>query len=221
MADNLQTIIASNIAALRKSRGFTQAELAERLGYSDKSVSKWERGDGLPDVLCLKAMADLFGVSMDYMLEAEHEASEAASGSAPGNAPSPPAGVYRINHRNIAAVSVAGVWLLAALVFVVGLIAGRPLVTAFFIAIPVSAILLTVFSSLWGTRTHLFLSVTLLVWGVLLLVCWVLRDRDPWLLLSLGLPGTAVVWLSCRVTTKIKPESAAEDDNFQDSPPSA
>ena len=47
-SDNLQTVIAVNIAALRRARGFTQAELAKRLGYSDKSVSKWERGDGLP-----------------------------------------------------------------------------------------------------------------------------------------------------------------------------
>lgn len=209
-AEHLQSIIAGNIAALRRSRGFTQAELAERLGYSDKSVSKWERGDGLPDVLCLKAMADLFGVSLDYMLEEEHPSDGESTPSASVSPAAPPAEErYQVNRRNIAALSVAGVWLLAALVFVAGLIAGRTLVTSFFLAVPVSAILLTVFSSLWGNRTHLFLSVTLLVWGTLLLICWVLRDRNPWLLMTLCAPAAVVVWLSCRVTTKKPAESGS------------
>ena len=179
-----------------------------KLGYSDKSVSKWERGDGLPDVLCLKAMADLFGVTVDYMLTADHPdtASDPASGDGRGASGDAPAEVYQVNRHNIAALSVAGVWLLAGLVFVAGLIAGKPPVVSFFLALPISAILLTVFSSLWGTRMHLFLSVTALVWGVLLLVCWILRDRDPWLLMTLGIPATVVVWLSCRVRTKKPPE---------------
>lgn len=204
-AENLQSVIAGNIAALRRARGFTQAELAEKLGYSDKSVSKWERGDGLPDVLCLKAMADLFGVTVDYMLTAEHP----DPAEVPENVPAgeePREEIYQVNRRTIAALSVAGVWLLAAMVFVVSLVAGKTLVTPFFLALPVSAILLIVFSSLWGTRTHLFFSVTALVWGVLLTVCWVLRGKDPWLLLILGLPATVVVWLSCRVTTKKPPD---------------
>ena len=195
-ADNLQSVIAGNISALRRSRGFTQAELAERLGYSDKSVSKWERGDGLPDVLCLKAMADLFGVTLDYMVEENHPAD--VEGASPAPEPLPDKEQYQVNRRTIAALSVAGVWLLAALVYVAGLIAGKTLVTSFFLAVPVSAILLTVFSSLWGNRPHLFLSVTLLVWGTLLLICWVLRDRNPWLLMTLCAPAAVVVWLSCR-----------------------
>ncbi len=206
-ADNLQSVIAGNISALRRSRGFTQAELAERLGYSDKSVSKWERGDGLPDVLCLKAMADLFGVTLDYMVEENHPAD--VKGASPAPEPLPDKEQYQVNRRTIAALSVAGVWLLAALVYVAGLIAGKTLVTSFFLAVPVSAILLTVFSSLWGNRTHLFLSVTLLVWGTLLLICWVLRDRNPWLLMTLCAPAAVVVWLSCRVTTKKPPESGS------------
>ena len=204
-AENLQSVIAGNIAALRRARGFTQAELAEKLGYSDKSVSKWERGDGLPDVLCLKAMADLFGVTVDYMLTAEHPDPAEVPENVPAGEESREE-IYQVNRRTIAALSVAGVWLLAAMVLVVGLIAGKTLVTPFFLALPVSAILLIVFSSLWGTRTHLFFSVTALVWGVLLTVCWVLRGKDPWLLLILGLPATVVVWLSCRVTTKKPPD---------------
>ena len=65
---DLTRILAANIAARRKSAGMTQAGLAEKLGYSDKTVSKWERAEGVPDVLCLKRMADLFGVKVDDLL---------------------------------------------------------------------------------------------------------------------------------------------------------
>ena len=62
MAD-IRSIIAENIAALRKSARLTQAELAERLNYSDKAVSKWERGDSIPDVIVLSELASLFSVN--------------------------------------------------------------------------------------------------------------------------------------------------------------
>ena len=55
-------IIAENITALRKSARLTQAELAEKLNYSDKAISKWERGDSVPDVLVLAELAELYGV---------------------------------------------------------------------------------------------------------------------------------------------------------------
>ena len=199
--DKLQTVIAANIASLRRARGLTQAGLAERLGYSDKSVSKWERAEGLPDVLCLKAMADLFGVSVDYMLEEEHPSPDPALSPA-GSHPAPADPGYRVNRHNIAAVSIVGVWLLAAAVFVVSILHGETLILPFALALPVSGVLLIVFAALWGNRLQLFFSVTVLVWGLLFLVCWILRDRSPWLLMSLGLPATVVVWLSCRVRTR-------------------
>ena len=57
---DLKPIFAENLAVLRKKKGWTQLELAERLNYSDKAVSKWERGESLPDVTILKQIADLF-----------------------------------------------------------------------------------------------------------------------------------------------------------------
>ena len=68
----LKFIIAKNIQALRQEKGMTQVELAEKLNYSDKSVSKWERGESLPDITVLKGIADLFEVSLDYLTEDEH-----------------------------------------------------------------------------------------------------------------------------------------------------
>ena len=61
----LEKTVAANITELRKSRQLTQLELAEKLNYSDKTISKWERGDGLPDLKTICRMAEIFGVSVD------------------------------------------------------------------------------------------------------------------------------------------------------------
>ena len=69
----LNEIIALNIANLRKAKGLTQQELAERFDYSDKTVSKWELGQAIPSLEVLKQLGDYFGVTVDYFL---HEDSE-------------------------------------------------------------------------------------------------------------------------------------------------
>ena len=63
--ETLRKNISQKITFYRKAAGLTQLELAEKLNYSDKSVSKWERGDGLPDITVLSNMAELFGISVD------------------------------------------------------------------------------------------------------------------------------------------------------------
>ena len=60
--------IGKTIASLRKSKGWTQVELAEKLNVSDKAVSKWESEAGFPEISQLPAMANLFGVTIDYLM---------------------------------------------------------------------------------------------------------------------------------------------------------
>ena len=61
-------VVAQNIFYLRTKNHMTQYELGEKLNYSDKAISKWERGDAIPDVFVLKKIADLFEVTVDYIL---------------------------------------------------------------------------------------------------------------------------------------------------------
>ena len=152
--ENLQKIIAQNITLLRRENGMTQAGLAEKLGYSDKSVSKWERADGVPDVFCLKAMAELFGVTVDYLLEADHPEREPSS---PAEHEEPGAGEsYTVSRRNIALLSVAGVWLLAAIVFLILHLSGITNFAPFAAALAVSALLFVIFNYVvnYGIRRH-------------------------------------------------------------------
>ena len=66
--EELKVRIGANIARLRKQKRMTQAELAERLNYSDKAVSKWERAESMPDVLTLMLLADQFGTDVNELL---------------------------------------------------------------------------------------------------------------------------------------------------------
>lgn len=71
MAD-IKNNIAKNITELRILNNMTQMELAEKLNYSDKTISKWERGDSSPDISVLVEIADMFGVTLDYLVRTEN-----------------------------------------------------------------------------------------------------------------------------------------------------
>ena len=66
--ENLKSIITSNLIKYRKQAGLTQAQLASKLGYSDKTVSKWEREEGVPDIYILKQIADLYGITVNDLI---------------------------------------------------------------------------------------------------------------------------------------------------------
>lgn len=67
--EEVKNIVAKNIYELRKKNNMTQLELAEKLNYSDKTVSKWEKGENSPDITVLVEIANIFGVSLDYLVK--------------------------------------------------------------------------------------------------------------------------------------------------------
>ena len=79
--EDLAPIIGNNLAKLRNARGLTQGQLAEKFNYTDKSISKWECGEGAPDINTLQALADFYGVTIDYLCHPHSEAALEAQGS--------------------------------------------------------------------------------------------------------------------------------------------
>jgi len=71
--EGLAEIVGSNLQTLRKANNLTQQELADKLHYSDKSISKWELGYATPSVDILKEFADYFGVTVDYLITPHEE----------------------------------------------------------------------------------------------------------------------------------------------------
>ncbi|MBQ4612535.1 MAG: helix-turn-helix transcriptional regulator [Clostridia bacterium] len=187
--DDLKKIIANNISQLRRDNGVTQLELAERLNYSDKAVSKWERGESYPDVATLKEIADMFSVTVDYLLQAEHVQEKVKRRE-----------YTRKQKRNrflIAAISCVLVWLIATFVFtsmdMIPQVRGGWL--AFVYAVPVTAIVCLVFNSIWGRPRMNFVIISVLMWSVLATVCLTMLTLNLWLLFLVGIPGQIIIVL--------------------------
>ena len=150
--EKIRENFSHNLACYRRDLGLTQLELAEKLNYSDKSVSKWERGEGLPDLYIIKCIADLFGVTVDDMI-----------GEKKIKRP--------ILHRNkiiITALSVGIVWFVATVLFFVFSISipSFPSWHFYIYALTISSIVATVFACLWWNKFFKFLSVSAIIWSV-------------------------------------------------------
>lgn len=155
--DLLKQRIAANLAYYRKMNNLTQAELGERISYSDKSVSKWERGEGVPDIYVFALLADQYGISVNDLLSE--------------NAPPPPVPDSLVNRQRFIMflMSVGLAWLVATIAFTVLRLAVASYEQAWFVfilAIPASSIVAVVLTSLWWGMTARFLSVSALVWSV-------------------------------------------------------
>ncbi len=197
----LKAIIAKNIAELRQSSGLTQLEFAEKLNYSDKAVSKWERGESLPDITVLAAIAALFEVTLDYLITEEHPVEE----ETPAEEPESPEEVA-VRRRSIwqnrtivTCLGVLSVWFVALAFFVIAEMVSASTwhVFAFVYALPVSTVVWLVFNSVWFNRRRNYFIVSCLMWATLFALCMSFRSlaADIWKLFSLGAFGQPVIIL--------------------------
>lgn len=188
--EDLKNIIAGNIGQLRRNAGMTQLDLAERLNYSDKAISKWERGESLPDIVTIKEIADLFSVSVDYLLRPDHPKEEDVRREYTRR--------QRRNHRLITAMSAVLVWFIATFVFtnidMVSTDVGKHWL-CFVYAVPITAIVVLVFNSIWGKRRYNFLIISILLWTIILSVFLTALPHVLWQLFIIGVPAQIVVFL--------------------------
>ena len=198
--EKLKYRIGLNIASYRKRAGLTQAGLAEQLNYSDKAVSKWERGESCPDIPTVMAIADKLGITVNELLADPNEL--------------PPDGgrvekamekvvekalKRKANKPTILGLSSILVWFIALLLYVVISSIGLPKSwLAFFFAIPANCIVaLSLLSAwrdfrwnralisgiMWGTLVSIFMTL-LVIWGIIF-----------WKIFLLGIPGQAAILL--------------------------
>ena len=153
----LRERFAKNLTHYRKALGLTQIELAEKLNYSDKSISKWERGDGLPDLAVTVQLAEIFGLTPNDLL-----------------AEKPRKKLLTTRNKIIITLLSMGVaWLVATVLFFLCeiLFPNIKVWWLFYIyAIPISAIVGIVFSCIWWKKIHLFAAISTLIWSVALCV---------------------------------------------------
>lgn len=199
--NDLKPIIAKNISELRRANDITQADLAEKLNYSDKAVSKWERGESIPDVTVLKQIADIFDVTVDYLLTedkvAPHELVESDAKQ------------RNYNHIIITAMTVFLVILISTFVYVVLTMAmGMRYwhLLSFIYALPVCSIIMIVFNSVWFNKRYNFMYISALMWTVLLslILTFYACGIDIILITLVGIPGQIIIimWSRLKFTGK-------------------
>lgn len=187
---DIKTNLAQNLSNHRKSLKLTQAELATKLNYSDKAVSKWERGEAVPELTVLKQLADFYGVTIDSLLTEPK----------PVIKPS----VKNISKKRIATAlwSACIIWLVAVLFYAcAGIIIPSIENTwlAFIVAVPLTITLLLVLTSVWGKHWLNFIFSSLLVWtsilAIFLIVLCVLPTPPTrlWEMFLIGIPIQALL----------------------------
>ncbi len=179
--ERLAITIGKNITRLRKMANMTQLELAEKLNYSDKSVSKWEQGNGTPDINVLMQLSELFGVSLDDLVK-EHRENKVL-----------PKTTRKLRRLIIICCSVGLCWLIAVVCFVLIRILAPELDwtwLSFVYAVPVSAVVVLVFACVWRYKLVRIFSVSTLIWTALA-CCYLTAyafGQDIWLIFLIGIP---------------------------------
>ena len=209
--------IAENLIRYRKAAGMTQAELAEKINYSDKSVSKWESGNGIPDVYTMLQIAELFGVSLQALIDGEES-------------------IYVKPTKRlrflIMLLSSGLVWLVATCIFVGTclLFPNAAAWLAFIYAVDVNAIVMLVYAAIWKYRMLNFICVSTIIWmtitSLYLTLCVIMSNvTGLWTLFLVGIPLQVleILWVFFRSLfgkgkskQKKQIEQAKEEENNVD-----
>lgn len=196
--NDLKQIIANNITNLRKERNLTQLEFANKLNYSDKAISKWERAESIPDIVVLKQIADLFGITVDYLLN-EHTTNEKLIVKENKKKSS------SLNKLPLSLLSASPIWIVSTIIFsLLSIFKGIYVWYVFYISIPLTLLMFLIFNTLWGNRRNNYIIVSCLIWSILLCIYLSLIKYNLWQLFILGIPAQLVIILWSTLKFKIK-----------------
>lgn len=206
---DINTIIGQNLLKLRRNKKLTQLELAEKFNYSDKSISKWEKGESLPSIDVLYQLAKFYGVTLDALTsEEELDLSPAQEQPITRDSTFP-------TKLIISLLAVSAVWIAATIWFITyKLTNGGTPYMLFLWSVPISCVLLIIFNSIWGKRQWLFWIVSVLLWTILACVhIQLIEYNNFWIIYFIGIPLQIAVILwgalmkgPCKKQEKVKPE---------------
>ena len=211
--EKLKYQIGRNIASYRKRAGLTQAGLAERLNYSDKAISKWERGESAPDVLTLVQLSEQFGITVnDLLVDPDALPEDTGAVQQAMEQVVEKALKRKADKGTILSLSSILVWFVALFAYV--MLSCFELTEAwswiFFIyAIPANAIVLLSLRSAWHDFRWNQILISIIMWGSILSVyvsLLVFLNWNIWRMFLLGIPGQAAVLLWFRLFRKSKKE---------------
>lgn len=188
---DINLVIGTNIKELRKANKLTQYELAEKLNYSNKAISRWESGEVIPDVLTLNKICDIFNIPLSQIFEENVTNNKVKK-------------YYKMQIGNklaISLLSVLFIWLAVTIVFVsVHITYNYPLWQLFVWAIPLSCIVGVVFNSIWGKPMFNYLLISILNWFTLVSIYLSIANYKLWLIFIIGIPVQIGIVLWSNIT---------------------
>ena len=186
--ENVKEIIAENLVTLRKSRRMTQQELAEKLNYSDKAISRWEHAETLPDIETLCKICEIYGVKFEYLLQKEQ----------------PPINKNPYVIKNdatkktaITLIAILSIWLIALIAYVYSnwiLMVNRW--QLFIWAIPISSMIWQFCNRLWGNKILGRVITSITSWTLILAIYISLLQYNIWMIFIIGIPIQLIIILS-------------------------
>lgn len=207
--DELKLVAAGNLINLRTASGMTQAELGAKLNYSDKSISKWERGEAIPDAYVLTQLAELFGVTVDYILSSHTDWE-------PTVAPEDPKRDVVYSTSVITAIAVLGVWTLALTAFVtLWLSVDQVRWQIFVAAFPVSVLTWMVLMCVFKRTRRLKFMVALFVLSLFVALYLLLLHINPWQIFLIAVLAEVIVFLSFHVQKKPRKNGKNEESQVK------
>ena len=198
----INEIIGKNLAELRKAHGLTQREVAVKLDFSDKSVSKWESGESMPSIDVLVKLAELYSVKLDYFVSEFHDETQ----TQPEPEPQKPVSRYRYSRLIISLLCILVVWIVAVCVFIFTQNLVEFMWMVYVWALVLSLLMAVVFNSIWGKKRDTFVILSVLIWCALTAIYlqMMLLGNNFWQIFLLGIPlqlGT-ILWASLLLKNK-------------------
>jgi len=189
--EDIKSNVAKNITELRIHNNMTQMELGEKLNYSDKTISKWERGESSPDISVLVEIADLFGVTLDYIVRADSIEDVVIERKTKET---------KYNRRAISYIAESGAWIVAVFAFIITtLIVGEMTFQwlYFIYALPIVLIVKLIFNSIWFNPRHNYFIISALMWSILatIHITFLYFNVNVSLIYLLGVAGQIIIVL--------------------------
>ena len=178
--ENVKAIVSQNILRLRKENNLTQAELARRINYSDKAISRWEAGEVVPDLETIYALSEVFDVPVSQITEAHSEEEDEGSG---------------VGRKVLSQIFLCcEIWFIFTALYVYLKLTRHANVWQLFVwCVPASMLVLWLFNRKGRANILLFVYSTIFVWTFTTCIYLHLIASHPWYIFFIGLPAQGLL----------------------------
>ena len=180
--ENVKAIVSQNLLRLRKENNLTQAELARRINYSDKAISRWEAGEVVPDLETIYALSEVFDVPVSQITEARSKGADENRGK-------------ELGQKILSQIFLCcEIWLIFTVLFVYIKLTKQINVWQLFVwGVPSCMLVLWFFNRKEKANLLLFIYSTAFVWSFTTCVYLHLIESNPWYMFCIGLPAQGLL----------------------------